>query len=74
MPASWDPSRTAAWCPPALAAREGGTDFWHGLDYEVFPRVRPLGWLIERVHVDRYARHGMAQTHEAAKRLLEAGA
>lgn len=56
-----------------LIARDGGTDFRHGLDYEVFPRVRPLSWLIERVYVDRYARNGMVQTHEAAKRLLEAG-
>lgn len=54
-----------------LLPRDGGTDFRHAISYEVLPRFRPLGWLIERVYVDRYARKGMDQTHAAAKRLTE---
>lgn len=49
-----------------LVPRDDGTDFRHVIAYHVLPRFRPLGWLIERVYVDRYARNGMDRTHQAA--------
>jgi len=57
-----------------LRERDGGTDFDHIVDYEVMPRFRALGWLIEKAYVDGYARKGMARTHADAKRIIEAGA
>lgn len=48
------------------------TDLRHAIGYHVMPGLlRPVGWLIERIYVDRYARSRMSQTHRAARRILE---
>lgn len=53
---------------------EDGTEFEHAISYRVMPRLRPLGWLIERLYVDRYALKGMRRTRDDAKRLIESEA
>lgn len=49
---------------------DGRTSFHHVVRYAVMPRLRPAGWLVEKVYVDGYARRGMARTHADAKRLI----
>lgn len=55
-----------------LAPNGTTTEFRHTIGYHVMPGLlRPLGWLAERIYVDRYARSRMSQTHLAARRILE---
>ncbi|MGI8828777.1 MAG: SRPBCC family protein [Candidatus Limnocylindria bacterium] len=55
-----------------LVPRGDVTEFRHAVGYHVMPGfLRPVGWLIERVYVNRYARSRMRQTHAAAKRIIE---
>lgn len=55
-----------------LAPNGTATGFRRVSGYHVMPGLsRPLGWLVERIYVDRYARSRMSQTHRAARRILE---
>jgi hypothetical protein len=55
-----------------LVPTEASTLFRHVIEYHVMPGpLRPLGWLIERLYVDRFARTRMERTHEGARRILE---
>ena len=55
-----------------LAPMGSTTDFHHAIGYHVMPGLlRPFGWLVERIYVDRYARSRMELTHRAARRILE---
>lgn len=57
-----------------LLPGDGGTDFRHVVSYRVMPGpLRPLGWLLEKVYVNRYALTGMKKTAANAKRLIESG-
>ncbi len=51
------------------------TFFHHEISYHVMPGLlRPIGWLIEKAYVDRYARNNMLQMAANAKRILEGAA
>ncbi len=53
-----------------LAAEHGGTRFIHRIEGRLLPRVRPLGWLMERL-IRRHAANDMRKTVQQAKQIIE---
>lgn len=48
------------------------TTFHHVISYHVAPGgIRPLGWMVEKVYVDRYVRTNMQRLAANAKRIVE---
>lgn len=52
--------------------REGGTRFTQSMDFEAFPRFRPLGLLLEALFIKRALRSGLRETQANLKRMAEA--
>ena len=55
----------------ALEPSNGGTRMWHRMEYRMFPKLRPLGWLLERAVVRRKMRADMERFLGNAKRIIE---
>lgn len=53
-----------------LEAEHGGTRFIHRIEGRLLPKVRPLGWLLERL-IRRQAANDMRQTVHQAKQIIE---
>lgn len=51
--------------------REAGTRFTQSMEFRVFPRVRPLGWLLETLFIKRAMRSGLQETQANLKRIVE---
>ncbi len=53
-----------------LEAENGGTRLTHCIEARLLPRVRPLGWLLERL-IRRQVANDMRQTLRQAKQIIE---
>lgn len=51
--------------------RDGGTRFTQELTFRALPAVRPLGWLLEQVFIERTMRSGLRDTQQNLKELAE---
>lgn len=51
--------------------RDGGTRFTQELEFRALPAVRPLGWLLEKLFIERAMRSGLQETQRNLKRLAE---
>lgn len=51
--------------------RDGGTRFTQELAFRALPAVRPLGWLLEKLFIERSMRSGLQETQRNLKRLAE---
>lgn len=49
----------------------GGTRFTQTMAFRAFPSVRPLGWLLETLFIERAMRSGLRETQDNLKRLVE---
>lgn len=52
--------------------RSGGTWFTQELAFRALPRLRPVGWLLERLFVVRSMQSGLRETQRNLKALAEA--
>ncbi len=52
---------------------DSGTEFTQTMTYRAFPRMRPVGWLLEKLLITRSLRAGLQETQANLKRLAEAG-
>lgn len=63
---------------PTLTMRvepaEDGAVLTHRVEFELLPRFRPLGWLLEKLFVERAFREGLEETQRNAKAMIEAEA
>lgn len=50
---------------------DGGTVYRQTMEYRYLPRIRPLGWLLEKLVVERKMRIEFEQITEAIKRIVE---
>lgn len=51
-----------------------GTLWFHEMEYRLMPRFRPMGWLLEKLLVQRQMQATFARIMAAGKRLVEEGA
>ena len=57
-----------------LATDDGGTAFTQTLTVRALPRVRPVGWLLEKLVIERSLRSGIRETQANLKRVAESEA
>ncbi len=50
---------------------DGQTRFTQTMVFQAFPTVRPLGWLLETLFINRTMRSGLRETQNNLKRLVE---
>jgi carbon monoxide dehydrogenase subunit G len=50
---------------------DDGTRFTQSMEFKAFPRVRPLGWVLEQLFIKRSLRSGLRETQDKLKRLVE---
>lgn len=55
-----------------LTPQGDGTRLRQTVEFEFLPRLRPIGWLVERLFVERAMVNGLRDTVENAKRMAEA--
>lgn len=60
---------------PTLTMRveptDGGSHLTHRVEFRFLPKVRPIGWLMEKVFVERAMREGLRESQLNAKEILE---
>lgn len=54
-----------------LATVDGGTEFTQTVTVRALPRLRPAGWLLEKLVIERSLRSGLRETQANLKRLAE---
>lgn len=55
-------------------AIDEGTRFTQTMEFQAVPTVRPLGWLLEKLFIERAMRSGLCETQTNLKHLVEAEA
>lgn len=57
-----------------VEAANGGTRFTQTIELRALPAVRPVGWLLETLVIERAMRSGLRATQRNLKRLVESEA
>lgn len=54
-----------------IEAEDGGTRYRQVMDYRMLPKVRPLGWLLERLVVARQMKSEFSRITASVKEIIE---